>query len=93
VEQHLNVQWARTALHTITHIAMLTGGDLHAESDVLWTRETHKAPPRTHHTGLLLVRNEAARQQLEWIPEKQKALITSLQQAYAARIRQNRVHP
>jgi hypothetical protein len=50
-----HMQWARTAPHTITHIAALTGEDPHAESDVLWTRETHRAPPRTHHTDLLLV--------------------------------------
>jgi hypothetical protein len=41
-----DMQWARMALHTITHIATLTGEDTHAESDVLWTRDTHKAPPR-----------------------------------------------
>jgi hypothetical protein len=33
----------------------------HADSDVLWARETHRTTPHTHHTDLLLVGNGAAR--------------------------------
>jgi hypothetical protein len=56
------VQWARTAPHVITHIATLWRRP-HADSDVLWARETHRTTPHTHHTDLLLVWNEAARVQ------------------------------
>jgi hypothetical protein len=43
------VQWARTAPHVITHIATLSGADPHADSDVLWARETHRTTPHAPH--------------------------------------------
>jgi hypothetical protein len=46
------------------HTSRRSGADPHADSDVLWARETHRTTPHTHHTDLLLVWNEAARAQL-----------------------------
>jgi hypothetical protein len=82
------MQWVRTAPHVITHIATLSGADPHAESNVLWARETHKATPHTLACDLLLVWNKAARLQLGWSPGKHAALVTALRGAYAGSVKE-----